>query len=91
MANSTVADILKTLASTNQLLSIGMTGVSIAVPLIKAAVLEFKHLKDNADGTVEYAIVLKSGYDDLNRDAADFQDALDLVNSELERLGQPPL
>jgi len=86
-----ISEILETLAKTNSILSLGLVGANIIVPLIKGAIVSLRKLKTNSDGTVDYEVVISVDQKILEQDAASLLEAQDLLNSELVRLGHPPV
>lgn len=78
------------IATINSMLQLFLQVGNLAIPLF-SGLLQSLRSKVNADGEIEYTVVLKTGQERLNAAEQDFRGSLDLVNAELAKLGKEPL
>jgi len=71
-----------TLASINQDVTLGLNLANAVIPMITGIIKDIQS-KTNADGTMEYTVVLSTGQDNLTQAAANFQSSLDSINEQL--------
>jgi hypothetical protein len=71
-------------------------GVSVAIPIagvlipVITGVVKFIKSKINAQGDVEYTVIVTTGQAELKQSRVDFTDALDAINAERVRQGLEP-
>lgn len=63
---------------------------NLALPLFNGLLKDLKS-RVQADGTIEYTLVLETGAEHLTQAEGNFRSSLDAINSELVRMGKAPL
>lgn len=71
-----------TLANINQDVTLGLNLANTVIPMITGIIKDIQS-KANADGTMEYTLVISTGQDNLAKAAANFQSSLDDINAQL--------